>query len=192
MKRAQTFSGRNASQVESELKSFIAFLKKQGVKSYMEVGARDGDTFHAVMCSLPMGSKGVAVDLPGGLWGKQSSLENLKKAVDDLNARGYDCRYIMGDSKNPDIIRKISDLGPYDAVFIDGDHTLAGVSEDWNNFHDMAPIIAFHDISGSGQKEKVSGQPVEVPRLWQWIKNERSLEFIEEGSPMGIGVFIHG
>jgi hypothetical protein len=54
----------------------------------------------------------------------------------------------------------------------------------------MAPLIAFHDIVGEGQAEKVYGSPVEVPILWGSIKRTavKVEEFIAEGSRMGIGV----
>ena len=36
----QTFSGRNPSQNEFELRSFIALLRDRGVTRYLEIGAR--------------------------------------------------------------------------------------------------------------------------------------------------------
>lgn len=41
-----TFSGRKASQNSYELTCFVDFLVKHGVKRYLEIGARHGDTFH--------------------------------------------------------------------------------------------------------------------------------------------------
>lgn len=64
-----TFSGRRPSQMEDELNGFINLMREHGVKSYGEIGAREGDTFHHVLSNLP-GCRGVAMDLPGGLWGK--------------------------------------------------------------------------------------------------------------------------
>src|SRR5690606_15397754 len=64
----KTFSGRQASQDEAELTGFLRLLQDRGVRRYLEVGARHGDTFHYLMTGLPVGSVGVAVDLPGALW----------------------------------------------------------------------------------------------------------------------------
>ena len=47
--------------------------------------------------------------------------------------------------------------GPFDAILIDGDHSLAGVSKDWQLYGELAPLVAFHDIAGAGQAEKVTG-----------------------------------
>lgn len=186
----KTFSGRAPSQNEYELRSFIEYLKSSGVTRYLEVGARHGDTFFEVMTSLPPGSYGLAVDLPGALWGKKSSVDSLQTAAAELRNRGYKIDVIIGDSTAPKIIQRVREKAPFDAILIDGDHTYKGVKKDWNNYRKMANIIAFHDIVGEGQFERVHHTPVEVPRLWAEIKAEyeSTLEFTDEGSLMGIGV----
>lgn len=186
----KTFSGRKASQDEFELRSFIGIIKDAGCQRYLEIGARHGDTFHEVMISLPLGSYGLAVDLPGGLWGKSATRQNLELVIDDLRARGYRVDALFGDSTNPNVIDLIHDAGPFDVALIDGDHRYAGVKADWENYMDAANIIAFHDIVGHDQAEKVHGHKVEVPRLWSEIKKTlaSNRELIGEGSKMGIGV----
>lgn len=187
----KTFSGRNASQNEYELRSFISLLKDRGVTTYLEIGARHGDTFHEVMTSLPAGSTGVAVDLPGGLWGKESSKNSLRDVAKELRERGYNITIILGDSQSQEIAERVASICEYDAVLIDGDHTFAGVSRDYDNYGGLAPIVAFHDIVGHGQYEKVHGNSVEVPEFWAHVKSEGEyVEFVDEGSTMGIGVLL--
>lgn len=187
----KTFSGRNASQNEYELRSFIELLKDRGVTSYLEVGARHGDTFHEVMVSLPAGSVGVAVDLPGGLWGKESSKNSLREVAEDLRERGYHITVILGDSQSREIADIVEDAAKYDAILIDGDHTYKGVSADFCNYGHLAQIVAFHDIVGFDQSEKVHGNPVEVPEFWVHVKTDRDhIEFVDDGSKMGIGVLL--
>lgn len=189
--RPHTFSGRRASQSQYELSSFINLLNEKGVKRYLEIGARDGDTFYDVMASLPKGSYGLALDLPGGLWGKSTTSENLKKAVMELRRKGYDAHYIFGDSQSKEVIEQVKEEAPFDAALIDGDHTLFGVTKDWNNYKSMASIIAFHDIVGQGQRERVTRKEVEVPILWEKIKKDHvHFEFIEKDSKMGIGCLL--
>lgn len=184
-----TFSGRNPSQNEFELTSFIRLLQDRAVRRYLEIGARHGDTFYEVMRGLPKGSFGLAVDLPGGLWGTNKSEPVIKKVISALSDQGYAVELLFGDSTGRDVVEKISSYAPFDAILIDGDHTLAGVTKDWCNYRTLAPMVAFHDIVGTGQKEKVSEQPVEVPVLWNNIKELLpTVEFIDEGSRMGIGV----
>lgn len=187
----KTLSGRKASQNEFELRSFIKFLQEKDVKSYLEIGARHGDTFHEIMINLPKGSRGVAVDLPGGLWGRETSKISLKAAASDLRQRGYDIEVILGDSTEESVIEKVYANGPFDAMLIDGNHLYEGVSKDFENYAPLAPIIAFHDIVGSDQIEKVYQNKVEVPILWQELKDAdiyETVEFIDKGSKMGIGL----
>lgn len=175
--------------MKDELQPFIDLLVEKNVQSYCEIGARDGDTFHSVMSALPAGSRGVAVDFPGALWGKSTTIKNLQNACDDLIRRGYDIQMIIGDSTSTDVISKVHAYGDYDAILIDGDHTFEGVRSDFMNYGMLAPIVAFHDIVGDGQYEKVTKRHVEVPKLWKMIREEfRTIEFVAPESKMGIGV----
>lgn len=189
IKRPATFSGRRASMEVGELEGLLGLLASESVRVYGEIGAREGDTFHAVMSSLPLGSKGVALDYPGGHWGHEGSRHRLERAVNDLNKKGYAASCMFGDSTTAGCIRQFAARGPYDAIFIDGDHQLEGVTADWNNYRKLARIVAFHDIDGEGQADK-HGARVDVPILWQIIKTYglRTAEFLTRGSHMGIGV----
>lgn len=185
----KTLSGRRASQHPDELRAFVGLLLAEGVRSYLEIGARHGDTFYEVMRSLPAGSRGVAVDLPGGAWGIGSSRNALAHATRELRRQGYDVRMLLGDSTGPQVRGALADLR-FDAVLIDGDHRYAGVKADWEFCRGLAPLVAFHDIAGEGQAQPTSGLPVEVPRLWGevWPSCRRSHEIVAPGSRMGIGV----
>lgn len=186
----KTLSGRVPSQNEQELTAFIDLLNAEGCRAYAEIGAREGDTFHEIMTHLPKGSKGVALDLPGGRWGNVKTADKLRHAVDELTQNGYKASYILGDSQAAATIKMFSSRGPYDAILIDGDHTLDAVTADWKRYRDFAPLIAFHDIAGTGEKDKNRGDKVEVPLLWSAIKSNgrRTVEFIAPDSKMGIGV----
>jgi len=187
-----TFSGRRASQRADELLPFIELLRDRGVRRYLEIGARHGDTFHHIMRALPKQSYGVAVDLGGGAWGTPASVPHLRRATEDLVRRGYRIDVVLGDSCTKRVRDQVEECGPFDAVLIDGDHRYSGVSADWNFYGQLAPIVAFHDISGEGETTK-DGQalPVEVPRLWHELKPHfNCVEFVGAESTMGIGVIL--
>lgn len=188
---ASTLTGRRASQDAAELRAFVDLIKLRKARSYLEIGARHGDTFYEVMSAMPFGSRGVAVDLPGGAWGVSESADCLAAACRNLRDRGYDAHYMFGDSTDHEIIDRVSAMGPYDAALIDGDHRYAGVKADWLAYGPLAEIVAFHDIAGEGVVQKSTGHLVEVPKLWNEIKNsgKQFYEFItRRENMMGIGV----
>lgn len=183
-----TFSGRRASQSKYELTCLINLLKEKNIKRYLEIGAREGDTFHEIVAHIKP-DYALAVDLPGGLWGKASTKENLVKSVSDLKSKGFNTEYLFGDSGSEEVVSHIQNMQKFDALFIDGDHTLEGVTRDWENYRTMADMIIFHDIVGYNEKEKVKNNKVEVPILWEILKtNYNHVEFIDQDSNMGIGV----
>lgn len=186
----KTFSGRPASQHPQELADFIDFLHAENVCRYLEVGARHGDTFHEVMLSLPVGSRGVAVDLPGAIWGKEDSRHSLTAVAEDLRKRGYKIEIIFGDSQVAETRDIAVGFGPFDAVLIDADHRYEGVKQDYSLYGSLAPLVAFHDIVGVDIKDRKTGAPVEVPRLWAELIADGAdhREFVAPDSLMGIGV----
>lgn len=187
----KTRSGRtHPSQRADELYPFIDFLKERGVRSYLEIGARHGDTFFEVMTALPKGSRGIAIDMPGGPWGQMGTNKYLDAAARDLNLRGYDISVIYGDSGAAWVSEAALKGGSFDAIFIDGDHSIEGVSRDWRIYGDYAPIVGFHDIAGDGIVHRTSG-PVEVPLLWADLSARyETVEFIGAERGYGIGVVL--
>lgn len=183
--RSKTRSGKKSGQMQYELDGMIESFK--GITSYLEVGARYGDTFFDVMKSLPVGARGVCVDHPGNVWGSNDTLRYLHEACDELIYLGYDITIILGDSQRFDTILKAYELAPFDACLIDADHRYEGCMKDWHNYGCMANMVAFHDIVGHGQRHS-KGVNVEVPRVWEEIKGDKYKEIIEPGSKMGIGI----
>lgn len=178
-------SGRAWSQRARELAAFLDFLVAEGVRSYLEVGARHGDTVAAVADALPVPSTIVVVDLPGAKWGRADSLPALRDTVAYARGLGHTVTLLVGDSTDPAIVAAVTALGPFDAAFVDGDHRLAGVRADWQHYGPLARLVAFHDIAPTPENTRI-----EVPIVWAEAKARYpSVEFHDPAAPgMGIGV----
>jgi predicted O-methyltransferase YrrM len=171
-------------QREEEMAWFAALLAREGVRSYLEIGSKFGGSLERVALALPRGSRIVSVDLPTEKSGSEAALKTCATAL----WPDYDVRLFRGDSTAPEIIASAAALGPYDAVFIDANHTLPYVTKDWENYGPMARIVAFHDIAFV-QKPEGRYKGIEVPQFWESIKaGYRHEECKLDGPHNGIGV----
>lgn len=178
-------SGNGWSQRPRELADFLALLVAEDVRSYLEVGARHGDTFAAVADALAPGATLVAVDLPGGMWGREGSLPALLDAAQYARRKGHHAHVIVGHSAEASIIAAAHAHAPYDCVFLDADHTETAVRADWRHYGPMGRRVAFHDIAPLPAYTGIG-----VPAVWQEVAaTHRTLELVDPDAPgMGIGV----
>lgn len=174
-----------------EITEFCKLLNTEGVRSYLEIGSKFGGSFWRVGCSLPRGSRLVSVDFrdtknEDGSLHKQPA--SLAKCVSELNRHGYDAHLIVGNSRDADTIAKAAALGPYDAVFIDADHSVEGVTLDWENYGPLGRIVAFHDVAWNEEFQNRKG--IRVPVFWNEIKKKYRYTELKYEIPgkAGIGV----
>jgi hypothetical protein len=190
--RAKGFSGKRWPQLQSEFRPFVELLKAENVRSYLEIGCLYGDTFHAVGMALPEGSALVAVDLPGtkrgieGAGRHKDSADYLRAAAADLHKHGRNAHVIIGNSHDAGTINRVAWHAPFDAVFIDGDHTYEGALKDWEAYGPMGRLVAFHDISGEKYR-------ADVRKVWHAAREGRRWqEFVSDDVRGGIGVLWNG
>jgi predicted O-methyltransferase YrrM len=178
-----------ALQNEAEHARFAEILKTEGVTSYLEIGSKFGGSFRRVGDALPKGSRMVAVDLPGGTKDWAQTRVSLLACIADLKDMGHDARVIWGDSTARDVVEQVRALGPYDCVFIDGNHTAPYIAKDWNNYGAMSnKIVALHDISWKRPADFASYR-IDVPEFWNELKSGYRHEEIKmEEKDNGIGV----
>lgn len=171
-----------AQQNRFEFMRWLDFLRIYDVRSILEIGSCLGHSMTAMCRIMPKGSRIVSVDLgvgAGDLAGVETE-QYLRGKSALLGREGWDSYLILGNSHDPEVIQKAAAFGPYDACFIDGDHTFNGVAADWRNYGRFASMTALHDIYNSA---------TEVPQFWQQLIDVENRAFIElRGSRMGIGI----
>lgn len=189
----QTFSGKPLPQREYEFTKFMGIIKQHDCHSILEIGSRYGDSVHRIANTcFNKKDKIRIIELPNGPWGNNKSLHLLQNCIKDLKSSKYDCGLFLGDSTSSDSIKYGNDNGPYDIVFIDGDHTYEGVKKDFYNYKHLATkLIVFHDIDKEGQLLN-NDDTVGVGIFWEEIKDQ--CNYIELICPhqrgMGIGILI--
>jgi len=183
---------RTALQHMQEFDLFCAILKKRDVQSYLEIGSKHGGSLWRAANSLKVGSRIVSVDLPHGDTSFKETEPNLRACVDHLKRLGYDAHLFLGDSTSPEIINKVRALGPFEACFIDANHTIPYVTRDWENYGPMCQLVAFHDINfkrPEGWAQTTKKMPIEVPQFWDSIKgNYKHQEIRLDQQDNGIGI----
>ena len=124
-------------------------------------------------------------------------IQDLSEKADLLTAfppKGSQCAVtlLQGDSHDAGFKQRLArhlDGKKADFLFIDGDHTEAGVTSDYRDYREFVRpggIIAFHDI--------VESQPYPTNQVYELWKNLRkefpSEEFIHDPSQSGFGIGI--
>jgi cephalosporin hydroxylase len=160
-------------QTEREHDAFIAILQHENCRSYLEIGSMWGQSLWKVAHALPNGSRVVSVD---SMVDRPTAEPSLYACINALRRIGYDAHFINGDSTAPDTIARVKALGPFDALFIDGNHSFDYVKADWENYGPMARIVGFHDINWKDTWKSAKGNhptaaQMGAERVWNEIKD---------------------
>jgi hypothetical protein len=169
------FSAVGIWQQPDELAAFLCFVQRYEVRSFLEIGTFQGQTFQLLsdfLTTLCPETQCCTVDLV-----------KHPQCVPDSRYR-----YHLGTSA--DFKGQIFDL-----VFIDGDHSAAASRADFENVGRYAALCAFHDIDDRFSDAHRDGG---CGRTWRELKQETwrthaAVEFISPDKPqrtMGIGLLV--
>jgi predicted O-methyltransferase YrrM len=169
-----------AGQVRSEILALGKRVQQLAPRVVVEIGTATGGTLF-IWCALARPDATiVSIDLPGGIHGggypywKTFLYRKFAMATQKLHL-------LRGNSHDPAMLDQLKSRlhdEPVDFLFIDGDHTYAGVKQDFEIYSPLVRkggLIAFHDIC-----EHPPQLDCHVDEFWREVKKTRpSHEFIE-------------
>jgi predicted O-methyltransferase YrrM len=186
-----------------EFERLCGMLRERQPRRVLEIGSRHGRSLLRIAeAAQPALERLVALDLPGAAWGEADSQAVLVGCIEHLAARWPDrleTRLILADSHASETVAQVAELGPFDFIFVDADHSEAGCQTDLDNYLPLvAPggFAAVHDIAGNeNQVREFRGQKYQlrVPTVWRRLKERHpgireTRELVDEKSTFGIGL----
>jgi predicted O-methyltransferase YrrM len=175
--------------IEYEMQSAMEITwlgaKMAGAKSLLEIGSAAGQSLRYLSGWMRPGARIRSIELgefPEAACEMQgiSVTRALDQTIAMLRENGFDAQALYADSHSEEAeqwARAHMPEGGYDLVFIDGDHTLAGVVKDYQTYGPMGRMVALHDINDTS---------TDVPVLWNKIGGSEWI--FEKPNRMGIGV----
>jgi len=151
----KAISQRGALQKQKELSGFLRLVDSPSV--VVEIGTALGGVFFSLCKRAHPEALLVSIDLPPGETGEDGFDYAQKNKETDEEIRSYaqpgqTVHLIRGDSHSPEVLAELEEIldgRPIDLLFIDGDHTLEGVTADYETYSKLVRpggMVAFHDI----------------------------------------------
>jgi predicted O-methyltransferase YrrM len=138
-------------QIRPEILELMQQVQALRPKVIVEIGTANGGTLFLWTRLAAPGATIISIDLPGGKWG-----DGYARWRSWLYRRfalpGQTIHLVRADSHDPATVEQVRGLidQPVDFLFIDGDHSYAGVKQDFEQFAPLVQsggLIALHDIA---------------------------------------------
>lgn len=171
-----------ARQIESEITQLAEAVQALRPRNILEIGTDRGGTL--VIWAALASHKVVSCDL--------QELQDIKELLEAMPPKHSSCqvKLLSGDSHTQAFRQRVETEfkgDPVDFLFIDGDHTCAGVRQDFEDYrHLVRPggLIAFHDIV-----ERQAVPTNQVGDFWKTIRGKlETQEFVADPNQCGYGI----
>jgi len=175
-------------QLEPEITGFLELAAKERPRAVCEIGTANGGTTFLLGQALTTTEVMIGVEL----------FIHRRPRLGYFTRPGQSLLLLDGDSASPQTVERVREQlagRPLDVLFIDGDHSFAGVMRDFKAYRDLVReggLIAFHDIiqdSFTRTGIKTPHWTGDVPRFWQLLKPAyQSYEFVASPEQDGLGI----
>jgi len=193
LKSLKSFSSFAPSQKDSEIFYLFNLVKENKFKNICEIGSYKGGTFFLLCQAASDDATLVSIDIKYPI--------ERKLAHKLFGKSGQKIYCIKGDTKDHSTYRKLESAlkgKSLDLLFIDGDHSLFGVMNDFIRFSPLVKeggIIVFHDINpvhSNDKKDMPSENVGEVPIFWRALCDSglQTIEIVEDNNQNGFGLGI--
>jgi predicted O-methyltransferase YrrM len=180
-----------ASQKSAEILSLLKTLASMQPRSICEIGSAGGGSLFLFCQVASPHARILSIDI--------NHTPHQQRAYRQFARNGQRITCLPGDSHADRTVLRVKGLlneTKLDFLFIDGDHSLAGVSSDFSSYARFVRpggIIAFHDIVPDFRTRYgiTTGSDVgQVPAFWANLKQNghKTFEFIEDPQQDGYGI----
>lgn len=178
-------------QKKAEILSLLKVIKDLQPKYVCEIGGAGGGTLFMLCRVAAPDARILSIDM------NYTPLQ--LRAFRHFGSRRQNISCLKADSHVASTIDRVEDwLGKnlLDFLFIDGDHSLAGVSQDYSMYAPyvrQGGIVALHDIAPDFRTRfgiPTASDVGEVPAFWRYLKEDgkRTVEIIEDPQQDGFGI----
>jgi predicted O-methyltransferase YrrM len=176
-------------QVRSEIRKALEVIETIQPKVIVEIGTAGGGNLFLLSRAAHAHAYLASVDLPAGNWG--GGYQGWKIPVfRRLLLKGQRADFIRADSHNPSTLEELKRRlrgKLIDVLFIDGDHSYAGVKQDFDFYSRLVRpggLVLLHDIVRHRPEDNCH-----VDQLWAELRQRYdSREFIEDRRQAWAGI----
>jgi predicted O-methyltransferase YrrM len=160
-----------------ELRPFLELVRERKPRTVVEIGTAAGGTFYCLSQVADPTALMISIDFLGGNYGGgQTNVECKLFATFGPPGQRFEFlreRSFLHSTLNH--LRKVLDGREIDLLFIDGDHSYAGVKSDYEMYHPLVAkdgLIAFHDIVEIPAQAADWQRGNEVAIFWKDLKTK--------------------
>ena len=167
-------------QVRSEIREAVEVIEAFQPKVLVEIGTAGGGNLFLLSRAAHANAYLASVDLPAGHWGGGYQAWKIP-VFRRLLLKEQRADFLRADSHDPSTLEELTRLLQgklIDVLFIDGDHSYAGVRQDFELYSKLVRpggLVFFHDIAHHRPSDNCH-----VDQLWAELRPRyQSREFIE-------------